>query len=581
MTARMGRHSGWVLILLWLTVTLLNAAPASAQPAIDDVEEEVTVEDLERQAAEQNFCAQLLAGDTASEPSSIVPDSCWGLAPSSHYDIGCDEGAWNHLSRKVYCVFTDLSFQGGRSSTAVGLWLVEWAYGFGIYDRLGQPLIAIAESFETNLIGPLGLNHLVWVYAIAWAGFVGFRGRVTHAGGELVISALAAVLAGFLLANPAGYLQGTFDTMSAASGAVLAAGTGSELPDDPQSAQEMIDPLQAEIHHAFVENPYDHLNWGGVDMPEQCRAMRNVVVAAGPHGTSDAPRNAMQAAGCEAQADFNHDPNSSRLFGAVLMMVAAIVMLVLVALVALTVVVAQVICVLLFVIAPFAALAAILPGSGRELGWRWLVAVVRAVLAVVGMSAVLSLLLLAVQVLLSTTADVGMIERFALVNLAVVAMFVARRRIITAGQQLAARIGQAGSSTRGQAGWVTPAAAAGATGFGVAKALRDDDRPSATRRAAATVVRDQRAKHRSHRMANASQRRADKTAAQVNTRERSEVTPTGDGGYTVRRGVSVDGPAATTRRARRTRAKVEAAAGRRLERDDNRGSWSGPQGDSG
>lgn len=573
-----------LVALVATIVVLCLSAPSAvwAQSTGDDSEDEdppVTLEELQERGGEDNFCAQLLAA--GEEPEAIVPDSCWGSVPSSHFDIGCDEGAWNHLSRKVYCVFTDLSFQGGRTSTAVGLWLVEWAYGFGIYDRLGEPLIAMADSFQTNLIGPLGLNHLVWFYAIAWAGFVGFRGRVAQAGSELVVSVLAALLAGFILANPAGYMQGVFDTMSAASGAVLAAGTGSELPDDPVAAQEMIGPLQSEMHRAFVEDPYDHLNWGGVDMPEQCRHVRDVVVAAGPHGTSDGPRQVMNLAGCEAQADFNHDPNSSRLFGAVLMMIAATVMLVLVALVALTVVVAQVICVLLFVIAPFAALAAVLPGSGRELGWRWLVALVRAVLAVVGMSAVLSLLLLSVQVLLSTTADVGMIERFALVNLAVVAMFVARRRIVTAGQQLAAKMGQAGSSTRGQAGWVTPAAAAGASGFGVAKALRDDDRPSASRRAAGTMVRTHQANRRSSKMAASSQRRADKASRQVTSRERSEVSTAPDGGVTVRRGVSVDGPAATTRRARRARAKVEQAAGRRLERDEPRWSQPGPTGEGG
>ena len=72
------------------------------------------------------------APDGDARAATVLPDDCWGRYPSSHYDLGCDEGAWNHLSRKVYCTFTDLSFQGARSATALTLWLVEWSYGLGV-----------------------------------------------------------------------------------------------------------------------------------------------------------------------------------------------------------------------------------------------------------------------------------------------------------------------------------------------------------------------------------------------------------------------------------------------------------------
>src|SRR5690606_24013747 len=93
-------------------------------------------------------------GDAQSASVSVVPDDCWGPFPSSHYDIGFDEGAWNHLSRKVYGTFTDLSFQGARSATAVGLWLVQWAYGFGIYERLGASATDIAGRYQSDVVGP-------------------------------------------------------------------------------------------------------------------------------------------------------------------------------------------------------------------------------------------------------------------------------------------------------------------------------------------------------------------------------------------------------------------------------------------
>ena len=513
----------------------------------------------------------------ANRPQSIVPDDCWGPFPSSHYDIGFDEGAWNNVSRKVYGTFTDLAFQGARSSTATALWLVQWAYSFGVYDRLGGSAIDIAQRYQHNVMGPLGLNDLVWFYAIAWAAIAALRGKLTMAAGELIISVVAAGLAALVLANPAGYLHGTFDTMGKLSGALLATGTGQPPPQNGPDAQTVMRPLQAQIHAAFVEEPYDYLDWGG-PLPPPCAAVRDRILATGPHGTDDGPRQAMASAGCQAQADFNHDPNGTRLFGAVLTFGAAIVMVVLMALIAVTVVVAQVIAIVLFAVAPFALLAAVLPGAGRELAWRWIAALVRVVLAVVGMSFVLSLLLLTVTALLQATTDLGLIERFALVNAVVVAMLVARKRILAAGHTLATTFGQR-LATRRAGGeratpWLTTPALAGATGFALGASL-GPDRSSRTSRATSAAGRNYLANRRVTRSQRAADARGERRAAMTSTRQRTEFTVDGEGNPIARSVVTVDGPAATTRRARAARSRIEHRSSRHAaahgHRHDN--SW--------
>ncbi len=514
-----------------------------------------------------NPCDPAAQSRGTGDAASIVPDDCWGRFPSSHYDIGCDEGAWNHISRKVYCTFTDLAFQGGLSSTAIALWLVEWAYGFGVYDQLGGPAIDMAETYETELIGPIGLGHLAWLYAVAWAAITGLRGRLTMASGELLTSIVLAALAGVLLANPAGYLRGTFDTMGTVSGALLATGTGEPPPNDSADAGAILGPLQAQIHRAFVEDPYDYLNWGGTEMPAACRAMRDRIVATGPHGNGDGPREAMQVAGCDAQADFNHDPNGTRLFGAVLTFGAAVVMVVLVAMVALTIVVAQVVLVVLFALVPFAALVAVLPGAGRELAWRWAAALVRVVLAVIGMSFVLSLLLLTVRALLETSTGVGLVERFALVNMVVLAMFVARRRIISAGHNLAASMGQRLAARRAGgdrvAPWLAAPALAGATGFALGASL-GADRSSRTSRLAGAAGRNHLANRRMRHQTHAADRRAERRTNAVVSRERTEIQTDADGNPIRRRSVTIDGPAAISRRARDARERLEQRTGQRF-----------------
>jgi hypothetical protein len=513
------------------------------------------LEDLLSSAPAQNPCAPTDGSEPGGEVASIVPDDCWGRFPSSHYDIGCDEGAWNNVSRKVYCTFTDLAFQGARSTTAVALWIAEWAYGFGVYDRFGGPAISIADTYQTQLIGPLALSHLAWFYAIAWAGFAMLRGKVALAGSELLTSFVLAGLAALLLANPSGYLQGTFRTMGTVSGAVLSTGAGQPPPDDALDADAILRPLQAQLHKAFVEDPYDYLNWGGSDMPAACRSTRDRILIFGPHGNSDGPREAMEQAGCQEQADFNHDPSGQRLFGAILTMTAATVMSVLVGMVALTIVVAQILVVVLFAVAPFAALGAILPGGGRVLALGWLAALIRMVLVVVGMSFVLSLLLLTIQALLSAGNDSGIVERFALVNIVVLAMFVARRRILQGGANMAASIGGRLTPSAPEGGWLAAGTVGGITGFALAS-------EGAVRNRVAAQAAGNRAARRGMRTALTAESRA----LQPIPRESTTITLDDQGRPKMERAIVVAGGQPTTRRARAARQKVEQRAAGRVGR---------------
>lgn len=568
MTTRWGRVAQWLVVLLIAGTALVALAPAanalstepSFRPEIDFDE----VPDIE--LIRREVCPD---GRIGTNTDTVVPDDCWNGIPSSHYDIGCDEGAWNHLSRKGYCFFTDFAFQGGRASTSIALWLIGWAFGFGVYDTLGATAIGIADLYTTRIIGPLGLNHIVWFYAISWAAFTALRGRLMMAGGELLVSFVAALLAAFLLANPAGYLEGTFRLMGAASTVILTNGEVDDLDSGLDSTHMHVEPLQAQLHETFVEIPYDYINWGTADMPEQCRYARELILLHGPHGSNGDPRRLMQSIdGCRPLRDFNHDPSGARLFGAFLVLTAAAIMMVLIGLVSLTVIVAQILAVVLFAFAPFAALMAVVPGSGRELAFRWFAALARTVFVVIGMSMVLSLLLLSVQALLDGTTGLGLIERFTLVNVAIVGVFIVRKRIVASGAQLANQLGQgfraggAGGGRGGGGAWGSSPAVAGATGFAIGSQL-GNDRPGTIQRTAQSRLREHRANARMGKLHKAGDKRAKQAASQVAARERSEVVPDGQGGHTTRRSVSIDGPVARTRRAQRTRARVEASAARR------------------
>lgn len=539
-----------------VVLTLTAGSSAAAQPTPTSTQPAAPVTD---DGPRRDPCA---AGGEDTASGSIVPDNCWGRFPSSHYDIGFDDGAWNDISRKVYGTFTDLAFQATTASVAAALWLVEWAYGFGIYERLGGTAIEISTRYQRDIIGPLGLHQLVWFYAIAWASIAALRGKLTMAAGELATSVVAAGLAAAILANPAGYLGGAFDTMGRLSAAVLATGTGQPPPANGVDAEAVMRPLQAQIHSAFVEQPYDYLAWGG-PLPPSCAAERDRILGDGPHGSDDAPRDAMAQAGCQDQADFNHDPNGSRLFGALLTLGAAVLTVVLMTLVSLTVVVAQVLAIVLFAVAPFALLAAVLPGAGRELAWRWVAALVRVGVAVIGMSLVLSLLLLTVTALLEATTDVGLVERFALLNVVVITMLVARKRILAAGHNLAGGFAQRLATRRvgGEraAPWLAAPSVAGATGFALGASL-GPDRGSRISRVSSAAGRSYLANRRVARSQHAADARAERRAATTTARQRTDFTVDGEGNPVARSVVTLDGPPPATRRARAARARLEGRA---------------------
>jgi hypothetical protein len=222
--------------------------------------------------------------------------------------------------------------------------------------------------------------------------------------------------------------------------------------------------------------PYDLLNWGGL-LSGPCASVRDAILADGPHGSDNGPREAMRAAGCAAQADFNANPGADRLAAALLTLFVSAATVVLLALIAATVVAAQLVGVGLVAVSPFAFVGGILPGSGRQLLWRWLAAALRAVVAIVAMSLFLSLLLLTLSALLEATEGRALLERFGLLAVVTMLMAAARKRLLQAGQVAATGWGQRREAavvggTHG-AGWMAPASVGGATGFALAELRRD------------------------------------------------------------------------------------------------------------
>lgn len=397
-----------------------------------------------------------------------------GAHPSANYDIGYDPGGWTDLPAKTWGLATDAVFAVNRWLVGVGLWLVGWAYTFDGTAWLGGVAGHLAGLYEQGLVGPLRLRHLALFCAVVYSGWQVLRGRLPRGLAELGLSLVVAAAGGVALSDPAGLLDGGLDVTSRLSGAVLELAVGDTDPGQGAAggAAGTLAPLTAALHTAFIADPWLLLSFGR--MPDgACAVAAEQVVATGPHGGAERPRELLRAAGCHDEADFNAEASSERLAAAVFSLAAAAVTVLLLALVAATVVAAQLVGVLLVAVTPFALVGGILPGGGRQLLWRWLATGLRAAVAVVGMSLLLSVLLVGVAGLLEASAGRPLVERFALLALLAVVILVARRRLLAAGQTAAATWGHrretaAVGGTHG-GGWMAPPAVSGATGFALAQ----------------------------------------------------------------------------------------------------------------
>jgi len=120
---------------------------------------------------------------------------------------------------------------------------------------------------------------------------------------------------------------------------------------------------------------------------------------------------------------------------------------------------------LLFAVAPFVGLFAVFPGGGRRWAWLWLTTLVQAVVAVIGMSFLLSILLITLKRTLGASSDMGLIERFFIVVVLIALMSQARTRLLAGAQSTAGRFADNLTNVRmggGGVDWQGPIGSMGA-----------------------------------------------------------------------------------------------------------------------
>ena len=430
---------------------------------------------------------------------------------TSNYDIGVDPGAWDHWDRKALGLATNTTFTWSTTLTAFSIRVLEWSLEFPIAEALDDEAGVIAGEFHTGLNQDATAGgsyqsayNLALFATIVVAAFNLLMGRTGRALSEFAVTYIIYALFVGVIAS-GGMTRIVSETMTAASGtggaiaSIVIAGEnaaascpeGAPISTSPYAdgaLNPIICPIAGQFHEAFVERPYDIINWGEDLEGTPCAETRDAILFAGPWGNDDQPRYMMGATAeqCQQYADFNHEPSSSRLVLAMVHLLATWIVLFGVLGLSITLALVQLTLLAFVALTPFAVLAGIAPGGARELLWKWATGILKVFFMVVAISFGLSFYLVVYQALLAATADMAWgVQAFALITVTVMG-FLGIKKLRSASNELskdvakklstATKTPQGGFVAAMSNGWANPnrgyvgGAAAGAAGVGYSAA---------------------------------------------------------------------------------------------------------------
>ncbi len=384
-------------------------------------------------------------GDEAPVRSGVDPWERGGLRsnfgtasiPISHYQIGADVTGFMGVPDPLDSFVASQTNWAFTTSTFLVLLAtntLDWAFEFPLANDLIGRAGILAQDYTIEFFG-FGLSTSIYALALSVtmvvAGFKAVTRGIIAAGSEVGMAFVAYVIlivltlssgfgdAGLHVARLSTDLSGSIaafasgeERQAECAAAVttgetpLAGATANTSADaEPPAARSTACSFGFALQRSLVELPYQNLQWGqvldGVAGKEQCAAINRELLAEGPWGNADEPRERMGAvAECEENAQFNGQATYIRLGIASANALAAAIVTLLVLVVAAMLLWQQLKLLFLTAVLPHTLVFAILPGRSRALAWRWLEqlvgVVIRTVILALGLVVWLSLFSLVV-----------------------------------------------------------------------------------------------------------------------------------------------------------------------------------------
>jgi hypothetical protein len=437
-----------------------------------------------------------------------------GRFPTSHYDINYNSGKGLNFFQTILGTITNLVFSWSTNIVHIGLWFLNWAFSFSLVGMLADWAARLNHLYHNEFIaGPINLHYICLFLVCLYGGYHIVRGRFGKGIGEILLSGIIFMVLLVITSNsawPGGYMQDGFKIVGGLAGEVMSMAQHSDLTEkggagiknnafygnenygfdysddaawkryigdkcsaavfggttgssavDGSFAQyqahykQVLCPTVAQIHRAFVEEPYEYANWGQLLSGNYAKVRDNVLLT-GPWGAADEIRNAMSGHGGKdgskglgqsyldptgqalvkdgdaqgaALDNFNNHPSTTRLMVVIMSFIATLISMISITILAISVGIAQFVAAVLFALAPIALACGLLPGGGRTIMIRWLTSLLKLFVIVLVLSNFLVLLTAGVNIVMVATQHQSLIARFAILILIVMMMFVARKKL--------------------------------------------------------------------------------------------------------------------------------------------------------
>ncbi|WP_330351890.1 hypothetical protein [Streptomyces sp. NBC_00582] len=399
--------------------------------------------------------------------------------PISAYSVDSDTGGWTDIDLTIWNLLAQFFFGIAKWFVGFACWLIDWALNFGLAKILVKPADNIATSLRDQVINRLGLPGLFLLFAGLYAAWqILFKNRskgFAEAGTSLVVAAIATTV----LLSPAQVLLGTHDQPSPGGSTMLLSDDGligkakdlslevsavvlSQNPEGDAKPENVSKPITDALVDAFIVKPTQLMLYGktfkdpacskafaeaslvkynfeqmGIDFFEANRinptgeaTYAAQLTNAGEHFTKV----------CKVKEGDAKKASADMTFSAAFVALAAIIVSVLMVLVTGTFLVAQGWLAFEGIKGHWALAAGILPGGGRGVLWRWVSAIIKAVLGVI--LAILFLAVFIVIIVALIDADTGEIlaVKFICLDLAAVAGIVGQKKIKETARQVSVNL---------------------------------------------------------------------------------------------------------------------------------------------
>ncbi len=337
--------------------------------------------------------------------------------PISHYQIGADTSGFlgvpdpldTFVASQTNWAFTSATFLVVLATNAL-----DWAFEFPLANELVGDAGLLAQDYTIDFFG-FGLSTSVYGLALSVTMIVAAFKAVTKglivAGSEVLLAFAAYVVLIFMTLTSGFGDAGLYVARmsSSVSSSIASFGAGEERQQEcaeALQANRVITESSADsslagiststteadaiaaasastacsfgyaMQRSLIELPYQNLQWGqvldGVEGKERCAEINRELLAEGPWGNSDEPRDRMDDVDeCKENAAFNSQASYIRLGIAAANTVSTAIVTLLVLIVAAMLLWQQLKLLFLTAIMPHALVFAILPGRSRAVAWQW------------------------------------------------------------------------------------------------------------------------------------------------------------------------------------------------------------------